>query len=139
MDCRAQVCICRDCDRGHVYCADCAPQARRQSVHRAGRRYQASSRGRIKHAERSRRYRSRANKVTHHGSPRQPANAVLATTDPAVLVEPPVPPDSRPPSRGQGWCCFRCGRRCSDRLRQGFLRRRVRRNKRGGPDHDDSG
>jgi len=58
-DCRAQACICRDCDRGHIYCADCAPHARRRSLRRAGRRYQASRRGRIKHAERSRRYRCR--------------------------------------------------------------------------------
>jgi transposase len=53
-DCRAQACICRDCDRGHIYCADCAPHARRRSLRRAGRRYQAGRRGRIKHAERAR-------------------------------------------------------------------------------------
>ena len=39
------------------------------TLHAAGRRYQASHRGRIKHAQRSRRYRARQNKVTHHGSP----------------------------------------------------------------------
>jgi hypothetical protein len=68
--CRAQAVICGDCDRGHIYCADCAPHARRRSLHAAGRRYQASHRGRVKHAARSRRYRARQNKVTHHGSPR---------------------------------------------------------------------
>ncbi len=140
-ECRAQACICRDCDRGHIYCADCAPQARRRSLRQAGRRYQAGRRGRIKHAERARRYRARrgarTNKVTHHGSPPEPANASL-TTQPAVSAEKPPPPGSRQPPRGQEWVCIRCGRRCSDRLRQGFLHRRVRRNRRRGPDHDDS-
>ena len=136
-DCRAQACICRGCDRGHIYCADCAPQARRRSLRQAGRRYQASRRGRITHAERARRYRSRANKVTHHGSPQEPANASL-TMEPAVSVEKPLPPGSRQPPRQQRWVCIRCGRRCSDHVRQGFRRRRVRRNRRRGPDHDDS-
>lgn len=135
-DCRAQTCICRSCDRGHIYCAACAPQARRRSLRRAGQRYQAGRRGRIKHAERARRYRSRGNNVTHHGSPREPANALLSI-EPAVCVEKPLPPGSQQPPREQEWVCFRCGRRCSRYLRQDFLRRRVRRNSRG-PDHDDS-
>jgi rubrerythrin len=136
-DCRAQACICRACDRGHIYCPDCAPHARRRSVRQAGRRYQASRWGRIKHAERARRYRSRVNKVTHHGSPPEPRNASLLT-EPAVIVGKPLPPDSRQPPRTQRWVCFRCGRFCSDRLRQGFLRRRGRRNRQRGLDHDDS-
>jgi hypothetical protein len=134
-DCRAQAVICPDCDRGHIYCADCAPHARRRSVHAAGRRYQASHRGRVKHAARSRRYRARQNKVTHHGSPPHRSDAVLAT-DPVVVVEKQSPLDSRPPARGQRWRCLCCGRRCSDHVRQSFLPRRVHRNRRRGPDHD---
>jgi hypothetical protein len=72
------VVICSDCDRGRIYCADCAPHARRRSLRQAGRRYQASGRGRTKHAERSRRYRGRQNKVTHHGSPADRTDALLA-------------------------------------------------------------
>ncbi len=141
--CRVQVLICSDCDRGHIYCADCAPGARRRSLHGAGRRYQASSRGRIKHAERSRRYRARQyrareNIVTHHGSPPDQTDALLIE-DPVVVVEQPLPVDSRQPPRRQGWCCSRCGRRCSTHVRQGFLPRRVRRHRQGGPDHDHSG
>ena len=45
-DCRAQALICSHCDRGHIYCANCGPHARRRSLHAAGRRYQASHRGR---------------------------------------------------------------------------------------------
>ena len=132
--CRVQVVICSDCDRGHIYCADCAPHARRRSLHRAGRRYQASGRGRIKHAERSRRYRGRQNKVTHHGSLSDRTDALLAV-DPAIIKEP-MPLDSRQPPRRQRWCCMRCGRCCSAHVRQGFLQRRVRRNRRRGPERD---
>ncbi len=103
--CRVPVLICSDCDRGHMYCADCAPHARRRSLRQAGRRYQASSRGRIKHAERSRRYRARhyrapQNKVTHHGSLPDRTNALLGT-DPAVIVEQQSPMDSRQAPRRQ--------------------------------------
>jgi hypothetical protein len=133
--CRAQVLICSDCDRGHIYCADCAPHARRRSLHKAGERYQASSRGRNKHAERARRYRARQNKVTHPGSPLHRTDAVLAV-DPAVSSGEPVLMHSRQPPYRQRWCCFRCGRRCSEHVRQGFLQRRVQRNRRRGPDHD---
>jgi hypothetical protein len=73
--------------------------------------------------------------VTHHGSPPDRSDALLAT-DPAV-VEEPSSTDS-PPPRGQQWCCLCCGRRCSEHVRQGFLPRRVRRNRRRGPDHDYS-
>jgi hypothetical protein len=140
-NCRIQVLICSDCDRGHIYCADCGPRARRRSLHAAGRRYQASRRGRVRHAARSRRYRARKyrareNKVTHHGSPPDRSAALLAT-DPAVVVEEQSSTDSRPPRRQQ-WCCLCCGRRCSEHVRQGFLPHRVRRNRRRGPDHDYS-
>jgi hypothetical protein len=139
--CRVQVLICGDCDRGHIYCADCAPRARRRSLHAAGRRYQASSRGRTRHAARSHRYRARKyraeqNKVTHHGSPPHRSDAVLVA-DPAV-VEEPSSTDSRPPPHRREWCCLSCGRRCSDHVRQGFLPRRIHRNRRRGSDRDDS-
>jgi hypothetical protein len=140
-ECRAQTLVCSDCDRGHIYCADCAPHARRRSLHVAGRRYQASSSGRTRHAARSRRYRARKyralqNKVTHHGSPPDRADGLLAT-DPATAAEKPLSTDSRPPRRHE-WCCMCCGRRCSEYVRQGFLPRWVRRNRRRGPDHDYS-
>jgi hypothetical protein len=48
--CRAQVLICSHCDRGQIYCGErCAGAARRNSLHAAGR-YQASRRGRLRHA-----------------------------------------------------------------------------------------
>jgi hypothetical protein len=138
--CRVQVVICSDCDRGHIYCADCAQHARRRSQHEAGRRYQASSRGRIKHAERSRRWRerqngARENKVTHHGSPPD-RSAALLSVDP-VVVEQRLFLDNQRSAHEWRWYCMRCGRRCSAHVRQDFLRRRVRRHRRKGPESDD--
>jgi hypothetical protein len=68
--CQAQILVCSHCDRGQIYCAQgCAQTARRAAQRAAGRRYQASRRGRVNHAARAGRYRARQNNVTHQGSP----------------------------------------------------------------------
>jgi hypothetical protein len=134
--CRVQVVICSDCDRGHIYCAECAPRARHRSLREAGRRYQVSSRGRIKHAARSRRWRERRNNVTHHGS--LPDRPVALLSEDPVVVEAPLLLNNQRSSRGQSWYCMRCGRHCSAAVRQGFLRRRVHRYRRKGPESDDT-
>ena len=68
--CAGQVRICCDCDRGNRYCAgECAPIRRRESLRRAGERYQLSYRGACRHAARQSAWRERqAQKVTHQGS-----------------------------------------------------------------------
>jgi hypothetical protein len=68
--CAQQVRICRDCDRGNRYCAgECAALRRRESLLRAGRRYQRSYRGACAHAARQSAWRERqTQEVTHHGS-----------------------------------------------------------------------
>jgi hypothetical protein len=68
--CAAQVRICRSCDRGNRYCAEgCAQLSRRESLRRAGARYQQSYRGACSHALLPPRLRARrAQKVTHQGS-----------------------------------------------------------------------
>lgn len=122
--CRAQVFICRRCDRGNRYCtADCARAARRESLSAAGQRYQSSRRGRIAHAARARRYRARSKLVTHHSSLTPAANdvlqpdpigaaaAVAATT--CVVVA--APATSR---------CHCCGCPLPALVRTGFVRRR---------------
>jgi hypothetical protein len=113
--CRMQVCICAHCDCGNFYCpGECAQRARRESVRRAGVRYQSSFRGARKHAERQRRYRERRKlEVTHH------AFSLVATgcslmrypTTKSELIdvdsnEPLRPPISPPVQRR---CAF-CGR-----------------------------
>lgn len=67
--CAQQVRVCRRCDHGQRYCREgCAERARRDSLQRAGARYQASRRGRRCHAQRQSRYRQRqSEKVTHQG------------------------------------------------------------------------
>jgi len=57
--CHSQVFICRHCDRGHIYCGQCAPKAQAEAKYRAAQRYQTSHQGRVKHAARQRRYRER--------------------------------------------------------------------------------
>jgi hypothetical protein len=68
--CAEQVRICRRCDRGNVYCAGaCAGLRRRESLRRAGERYQLSHRGACLHAARQSAWRARqSHKVTHQGS-----------------------------------------------------------------------
>lgn len=138
--CRAQALICSCCDRGQVYCAgDCAQRARRRKQDAAGRRYQTSHRGRLAHAERARRYRARCNKVTHQGSP-QPPSDDLVSRGSLAMASGAVFSDER--LRRTGTHCHWCGRRCPDRVRHGFLRRRLRRpgpprRERAGPDHGD--
>jgi len=60
-DCRrCGVCVrvCTGCDRGQVFCAaECSRLSRRESVRRAGARYQRSRRGAHRHAARQRRWR----------------------------------------------------------------------------------
>jgi hypothetical protein len=90
--------------------------------------------GRLAHAVRARRYRARRKKVTHHGSPLPPSDDLLASGSPMIASEAKVSTDRPSPSASR---CHWCGRRCSARVRQGFLRRRVRR--RGAVRHNPTG
>jgi hypothetical protein len=67
--CGVQVRICRRCDHGQIYCAgECSRIRRRESLRRAGARYQRSRRGAARHAARQRAWRGRRRaKVTHQG------------------------------------------------------------------------
>jgi len=123
--CRKQVMLCRSCDRGHRYCdGDCRDVRRRESLRRAGRRYQQTPRGRANHAARQQRYLQRqAAKMTHQTSStpglqvreREPAIATSVTgpenpdetdSDPVALPGPRAGrPDPHPDPR-----CVACGR-----------------------------
>jgi len=67
--CGLQVRICRRCDHGNIYCSgECSRIRRRESVRRAGARYQRTRRGAARHAARQWCWRTRAQQiVTHHG------------------------------------------------------------------------
>jgi hypothetical protein len=133
--CRAQVFICRRCDRGQIYCAGgCAQAARRASLREAAQRYQRSRRGRLAHAQRARRYRARHNKVTHHGSPVPAPNALLPADSTRTAFT-----HSRVSAPVRAHCQV-CGCTCSPFMRLGPLRRRDPRSVyryRGGSEGDD--
>jgi hypothetical protein len=67
--CGVQVRICQRCDHGNIYCGrKCSAIRRRESLRRAGARYQSTRRGAARHAARQRGYRVRQKqKVTHQG------------------------------------------------------------------------
>ena len=68
--CGVQVRLCSRCDHGNIYCAgECARIRRRESMRRAGARYQRGRRGAHRHAARQRTWRRRQ-QVTHQGCPR---------------------------------------------------------------------
>jgi hypothetical protein len=114
--CHRQVTICSHCDRGNIYCGKlCANAARSASSRAAGKRYQNTRRGRLKHADRQRHYRIRSKKVTHQGSPETPSNDPLTTRSAA--------PESVVGVEDEVIRCHFCGRLCSDSLRLNYLHR----------------
>ena len=136
--CRVAVYICTHCDRGQRYCAaGCARAARCQSQREADRRYERSLRGRLKHAERSRRYRMRCKSVTDQGSLVAAEYDVLSTsatidaiatdsigeTTPLLVTE---SPHQERASEKLLQCSF-CRRWCPPWVRMTTLRRRSSR------------
>jgi len=130
--CARQVRICRGCDRGNQYCAGgCAGESRRESLRRAGARYQLSYRGASCHAARQSRWRARrAQKVTHQGSPELGLPVIVAATliaTPATHVQHDSVTGFDAAQRPGAWrvrgplrCSF-CRRRLSRFARWGFL------------------
>lgn len=116
LGCHQQTLVCGCCDRGNIYCGPaCSKAARKASLLAAGRRYQNTYGGKLKHAARQRRYRAcQKEKVTHQGSGFPLANDLLA-------VEPGDP--FMPPMQirvSQHKCHF-CHKRCSNFVRLGFM------------------
>jgi hypothetical protein len=122
--CRAQVFICRRCDRGQRYCTvQCARISRRENQREAGRRYQRTRRGRFAHAARSHRHRTRLKIVTHQGSPVRPADDVLQAPPNDVAV---APANVAAQTATSALHCRQCGGLLSPFVRTGFARRRGR-------------
>lgn len=135
-NCKRQVNICSYCDRGNVYCSRrCVLEGRRSSMREAGRRYQATFRGRFHHANRQRAYRTRTRapapieeKVTHQGSPEAGTRTIVAASAGSY---PGGKVDSLPTASLEGLTvrCHFCGCPCLEFVRDGFIRRRRRRPK----------
>lgn len=132
--CRVEVYICTHCDRGQCYCTDgCARAARRRSQREANRRHQSSLGGRLRHAERARRYRSRRKNVTDHGSLPIAAHGELdmsaaeAKSRPSAVQSKPNDPAALTTAdrsdAGSVRCSF-CCRWCEPWIRHAPLRRR---------------
>ena len=133
--CRAVAYLCTACDRGQRYCSDvCAHAARRRAQRESDRRYQSSERGRLKHAERARRYRERRRSVTEQGAVSSPEQDLPGTSTPST-VSPPGSAEETATMRareaisdekahvGKVSCQF-CRRWCDPWIRHAPLRRR---------------
>ena len=150
----ARVGACRSCcgshcDRGNRYCGRrCWRLVRDAARRESARRYQRSRRGRMAHAERSRRWRQRCRargdgggagdggqqqNVTHQGCPPGVAAAPLAawTHHTTSAPEPAATAATTPiamatatttPTAPTPWLCRRCARPQPGLVRQGFLR-----------------
>jgi hypothetical protein len=145
--CHCQVAICSYCDRGQWYCSEaCSQQARRARSRAAGRRYQATPKGRRNHAARQERHRKRlratplsTEEVTHRGTPTPEAEIRLRSTiagSPST-VRCKEAGEVGEEARADWVLCDFCGARCEPFARREPLRCRRRRrttNKRGSRD-----
>jgi len=129
--CRTEVIICPPCDRGQRYCAgDCAHTVRSRSLREANRRYGRTPKGRLKSAERSRRYRDRKN-VTDHGSLKDNLRGVLDASATNAVAETlsnglssPIASSESGVAIDDAVQCSFCSRWCPPWYRYGPLRRR---------------
>lgn len=123
--CRIQVCICRGCDHGNVYCKSCAPAARKESVKAARIRYAHTRAGKHNNAARQKRYIKKKKeqqrteveeikKITDHGS-----NTSEFYDSLSVMTQ-----GSEILSNGAITCHF-CGKNCSKFLRVDFLQSSI--------------
>jgi hypothetical protein len=150
--CRVQVVLCSRCDRGNRYCGrSCRRLAREAARRDSASRYQRSRRGRLAHADRSRRWRQRnrhpdrdraaadasdggrEQNVTHQGCPPVPPAAPLVACTPHTTPTPePAPAQAATittgtatatvPAATMPWLCQRCAKPQPLLLRQGFVR-----------------
>jgi hypothetical protein len=133
--CQRLVAICTYCDRGQLYCGKaCSQQTRRELSRESSERYQASPKGRRRHAARQARHRKKilekqsAEEVTHRGTPTPVAEIRLRSS----IAE--SPPTVRCKEAGEGvragadgvQCDF-CGALCQPFARREPLRSRRRR------------
>lgn len=145
--CRTLTQLCGSCFRGQRYCsASCRLAARRRSLRAAGKRYQRTETGRLKHAARQRAYAARR-RALPSGPASSPAPAPPAephsSPDIQLAPRPTLPTSASRPGVSHSsataalWACLRCGRanpggwllncrRMSHRRRQARYRAKTR-------------
>ena len=111
--CQRHVPICSHCDRGNIYCRDCAPTLRRQRVRVAHKKYRDSPRGHLKNAADQARYRARQRCL-----PRKLVRDQGSTPKSSCCSLPEVPS----PCIQVSVACHFCYRPVSTWLRRRFLR-----------------
>lgn len=117
-NCRCQVIICSQCDRGNIYCQPCARIMRKKRLRESCKRYQSTLKGGISHARRQKVYREKLKKVTHHGSKKHSdCDLIFSHKNNKIVNFQDLNPEKI-------FCCF-CGKCCSKFLRQDFLRKKA--------------
>ncbi|MFT5083108.1 MAG: hypothetical protein ACI9Y1_001145 [Lentisphaeria bacterium] len=117
--CHSIVFICRQCDRGNVYCDGGWPIASAAARRTASSRYQKTFEGRLKHAARQRRYRERLReKVTHMGSLHNLLHDLLSSG----MKKQKTITSSVASINTTTIICSSCSAGCSPFLRRNFLR-----------------
>ena len=145
--CRTLTQLCGSCFRGQRYCSDsCRLAARRRSLRAAGKRYQRTETGRLKHAARQRAYAARRRAIpsgpASSPAPAPPAEphssqGIQLATRPTLPTSAPRPGASHSSATAALWACLRCGRanpdgwllncrRMSHRRRQARYRAKAR-------------
>lgn len=89
--CKKEVVICTSCDHGNRYCRPCAPVARAEKQRAAGRKYQGTDPGKLKHKVRQERCRAKQDCIdTDQKSLAAAKKAPLAPSSPSVIRTPPA-------------------------------------------------
>ena len=120
LNCNSQIILCRYCDRGNIYCKQCAPIMYLKTRQRANKRYQSSYQGRINHAARQKRYRERErlkHKVTYQGS------KMISLCDLLIKKRKDVIINFKPVKKRtiKDVFCHCCGKSCSGFIRDDYL------------------
>ena len=141
--CHQPVIICRDCDRGNIYCFDgCAQAAEKERCKRNAKRYRDSAKGKRTTLARQRRHRLRQallgsdpESCKQHPDTPEPATAQSDTTsaDLAIVTHrgsvdvPRNAPLNLLPQTRPIIYCNGCQRICSEAVRINFMRTNRRR------------
>jgi hypothetical protein len=118
LSCHCIIIICTHCDRGNIYCKQCAPVRFLRAKQRANKRYQATYKGRLNHAARQKRYRERLKqKVTYQGFKARSVRDLLVDKGKCVKTL----FNTSKKSHIKDIFCHCCNKICSPFLRDGWL------------------